>query len=133
MAPPPSTKTQLDSFLKDPRIFPFFNYALLFFMVVTFGATGILALLIANFREDKAPDWIKTHYEFQKRTFWLSIVPILACAIAAIYLKGHGIQNQTVTFALVVLPLLYVAGRCITGFNHLLYNRAYPTPKGWMI
>lgn len=129
----PSTKAQLGNFLKDPRLFPFLNYLLLFFMVMTFGLTGIVVLLVANFREDKAQDWVKTHYDFQKRTFWIGIVPILACAILGIYLKAHGIQNQVLIFALVVIPLLYVIGRCITGFNHLLYNRPYPTPKAWMI
>lgn len=133
MAPPPSTKTQLDSFLKDPRVFPFLNYALLFFMVLTYGATGIVALLIANFREDKAPDWIKPHYEFQKRTFWLSVGPILICAVAGLYLKGHGIQNANINFALVLVPLLYVISRTVMGFNHLLYNRTYPNPKTWTI
>ena len=131
MAPPPSTKAQLDHFLKDPRIIVFINYALLMLMVMTLGMTGVLALVICTFVEDNAPDWIKRHYDFQKRTFWLGIVPILATAAAWIVFAR--ILPQPVLIALVLLSLFMIVGRCIMGFNHLLYHRAYPNPKSWTV
>ncbi len=131
--PSPQDKATLKSVINDPRAIPFLNYLLLFLMVMTLGATGILALLIATFREDNAADWLKSHYEFQKRTFWLGVGPVIACTALGIFLHRHGFDQQMVMFALVAIPLLYVTGRCITGFNHLLYSRAYPNPKGWMV
>ena len=117
------------SFLADPRMMPFLNYLLLFLMVLTFGMTGVLALLIASFREDDAPDWLKSHYAFQRRTFWLGVVPIIACLVAVTVLRTQGILS----LALVLVPLIYLSGRCVTGFNHLLYNRPYPNPKSWTV
>ena len=117
------------SFLADPRKVPFLNYLLLFLMVLTFGMTGVIALLIASFREDDAPDWLKSHYAFQRRTFWLGVVPIIACLVAVTVLRTQGILS----LALVLVPLIYLSGRCVTGFNHLLYNRPDPNPKSWTV
>jgi uncharacterized membrane protein len=127
----PASNTQ--SFLADPRKVPFLNYLLLFLMVLTFGMTGVIALLIASFREDDAPDWLKSHYAFQRRTFWLGVLPIVVCFVAGIVLRAQGINNQILSLALVLVPLIYVTGRCVTGFNHLLYSRPYPKPKSWMV
>jgi uncharacterized membrane protein len=126
-----TTGSQLKSFLADPRIVAFLNYALLIFMPLTYGLTGIVVLLISTFVEDKAADWIKTHYEFQKRTFWLGILPILATVIVTI--RFAQVLPKPVTPALVILTLILVAGRCVMGFNHLFYNRAYPNPKTWTV
>lgn len=121
------------SFLTDPRKVLFLNYLLLFLMVLTCGLTGIIALLIASFREDDAPDWLKTHYEFQRRTFWLGVIPLIACFAVGFALRIQGINNQILSLALVLIPLIYLTGRCVMGFNHLLYNRPYPNPKSWMV
>ncbi len=120
-------------FLADPRKVLFLNYLLLFLMVLTCGLTGIIALLIASFREDDAPDWLKSHYEFQRRTFWLGVVPLIGCFAVGFALRIQGINNQILSLALVLVPLIYLTGRCVIGFNHLLYNRPYPNPKSWMV
>lgn len=120
-------------FLADPRKIVFLNYLLLFLMVLTFGLTGIIAFLIASFREDDAPDWLKSHYVFQRRTFWLGVAPIVICFVVGLVLRAQGISNQILSLALVLVPLIYLAGRCVTGFNHLLYNRPHPNPKSWMV
>ncbi len=131
--PAPPDKATLKSFLADPRVIPFLNYLLLFLMVLTLGLTGILVLLIATFREDGAADWLKSHYEFQKRTFWLGVGPVIVCTALGILLTSHHLNQQMVMYALAGIPLLYVTGRCITGFNHLLYSRPYPNPNSWVV
>ncbi|HVZ30302.1 MAG TPA: hypothetical protein VG839_07905 [Asticcacaulis sp.] len=133
MAPPPSTKSELNTFLKDERIVAFINYALLIFILPTFGITGLLAFLSASFCEDKASDWIKSHYEFQKRTFWLAIGPILLTLFVIAFMAHNHINQPYLGSGLILLCLLYMAGRCIMGFNHLLYHRPYPNPKTWTV
>ena len=127
----PTTGSQLKGFLADPRIVPFLNYALLIFMVMTLGMTGVLALIISTFAEDKAPDWIKTHYEFQKRTFWVGIAPVMVTGLCMTVFAR--LLPGPVIAAFIVLSLVFVAGRCVMGFNHLLYNRPYPNPKTWVV
>lgn len=131
---PPAPHTQkpnpFKAFLTDVRLVPILNYSLVFFMVLTMGISGIIALLVAKFAEDKAPDWIKTHYEFQKRTFWIGIVPVLLVYVAMLRLH---ITSQQVMLALIAIPLIYTAGRAVMGFNHLFYERPVPNPKALLI
>jgi len=131
-------KTFLDhikAFSKDPRLPAFLNYALIFCMVMTFGLTGILALILANFQEEKAPDWIKSHYQFQVRSFWFAIMPVLLSALIYSVVQRHGASPaiNIVMLALVFICLGYTVGRAIMGFNHLLYFRPLPNPKTWLV
>ncbi|MFT4076723.1 MAG: hypothetical protein QM647_14460 [Asticcacaulis sp.] len=124
------------AFLQDVRLVAFLNYALLLFTVMTFGLTALIAMLIANFAEDKGPDWIKTHYEFQKRTFWYGIGPVLASAVVYTFVQRHGITQPVITtvmLGLVLLTLAYTVGRAIMGFNHILHDRPIPNPKTWLV
>lgn len=129
-AKPPS---ELKTFLSDARGVAMLNYALLFFMVMTVGATGVVALLIITFAEDKAADWIKSHYRFQVRTFWIGVVPaILTYFIGQVLLRRYH-ADPLAMFAVVMPVLAWTTARVATGFNHLLNSRAYPNPKTWLI
>ncbi len=120
----------LKSIATDNRLVPMLNYLFVFLMVMTLGLSGILALLIANFREEKAADWLKSHYEFQKRTFWIGIVPVLLVFFAVLRLR---VTDQRIMLVLLVLPLAYTAGRAALGFNHLFHGRPVPNPKAWLV
>jgi len=127
---PHKAAATVKSVVSDSRLVPMLNYFLVFLMVMTMGLSGIVALLIANFREEKAPGWLKTHYEFQKRTFWIGIVPVLAVFFAVLRLH---LTDQRIVLILLAIPLAYTAGRAVLGFNHLFYNRPVPKPKAWVI
>jgi uncharacterized membrane protein len=99
-------------------------------MVMTMGLSGILALLVANFSEEKAPDWVKSHYEFQKRTFWIAIAPVLAVFFAVMRLH---LSDERIILVILAIPLFYTAGRAALGFNHLFHERPVPNPKAWLV
>jgi len=134
-AKPPASNNKAVATVKgvitDSRLVPMLNYLLVFLMVVTMGLSGILALLIANFREEKAPDWLKSHYEFQKRTFWIGIAPTLAAYIIIKPLLH--LTNDQMILLVLALPLAYTAGRASLGFNHLFHERPMPNPKAWIV
>jgi uncharacterized membrane protein len=124
------------AFMNDARLVAFLNYALLMFTVMTFGLTSLIAMLIANFAEDKGPDWIRSHYEYQKRSFWYGIGPVLICAVAYTFVQRHGINNPVITtvmLGVVLLTLGYTVGRAIMGFNHIMHDRPIPNPKAWLV
>jgi len=133
-AKPPASNNKVTATVKsvvtDSRLVPMLNYFFVFLMVMTMGLSGILALLIANFREEKAPEWLKTHYEFQKRTFWIGIGPVLLVFFAIMRLH---LSDQRLMLVLLAIPLAYTAGRAVLGFNHLFYQRPVPKPKAWII
>jgi uncharacterized membrane protein len=130
MTKPGDTK----SFLANGRGAAILIYALLFFMALTLGLAGVVALLVATFADsEKTPDWVKSHFQFQVRTFWIGIVPTFLTFFASQYLiKVY--QVQPIYMFLVVMPVLvWIAGRCAMGFNHLLHGRPYPNPKSWLV
>ncbi|MBW8882762.1 MAG: hypothetical protein JF615_15480 [Asticcacaulis sp.] len=138
----PAKTSQLATFLADGRGMAMLIYALLFFMMMSFGATGILALILTTFADsDTTPEWIRSHYRFQARTFWIGIVPTLLVmvlyltvvpALMASFGNNEG-AKIAVTF-LTVMPVLgWVAARCAMGFNHLFHSRPYPNPKAWLV
>ncbi|MGA9658911.1 MAG: hypothetical protein WBQ60_07415 [Asticcacaulis sp.] len=133
--PAPVKPTGFRGLWQDPRLVAFINYALLFFTVMTFGLSAMVVMLIANFAEDKASDWLKSHYEFQKRTFWYSIVPILLISVFYTFVQRHNMGTAMTVAALVLLlaAMGYTAGRAIMGFNHLMHNRNVPNSKSWLI
>lgn len=128
--PKSTTLSQLTAFLRDERLVPFLNYLLLFFMVMTVGLSGVLALIVANFAEFKAPEWVKSHYRFQARTFWIAIVPVILMTVVYVFIQRHGGGGvaPAVALGLMALCLLYTVGRVITGFNHLFHKRPHPDP-----
>ncbi len=125
--------TELKAFLTDARVWVMLNYALLFFMVMTVGATGVLALLVATFAREKSPEWLHGHYDFQVRTFWIGVVPSMAAYMIGQYLLK--VQHAgPLTLFLVIGPVLaWVASRVAMGFNHVLNKRPYPNPKSWLV
>ena len=133
--PAETTMSGIKALLADARLTAYLNYLLILFTVMTFGLTALLAMLVANFAEDKAPDWIKGHYEFQKRTFWYGIGPVLLNAVAYTFVQKNHITAPAITVTMLLLLLFclgYTVGRAVMGFNHLLHERPIPKPKAWL-
>lgn len=121
------------AFLADERLVPFINYALLFFMVMTYGLTGVIVLMVGTFLIDKAPEWVKSHYQFQIRTFWICIVPVLLFSFLGLFLARSGTASPTLLFIVALIPLIWIGSRASIGFNHLFHRRAHPNPKSWLV
>ncbi len=132
-----TTKTFSENFkaiANDARLLAFLNYTLLMFMSMTFGLTAVAALVLASLAEDKAPDWLKSHYTFQKRSLWYGIAPVLVTAVLYTFGARHpGTVMVYIGPVLFVLTLAYTVGRAIVGFNHLLHNRPVPRPTTWLV
>jgi uncharacterized membrane protein len=125
--------SQLKAFFGNPLLVPLINYLLLFLLVVSAGMSGVLAITLAYLFRDDAPEWLKNHYAFQVRTFWIAIaiyIPVMVLLLSPMMtnmIVGGGVI--VVFFGL----FLWIVSRCVMGFNHLVHNRPYPTPKGWLI
>jgi uncharacterized membrane protein len=110
--------------LQDDKTLPVVIYALTLAGLITGGLTSVVAVVLAYVSRKGAPDWLQSHYEFQIRTFWLSLLfGVIGGALTVI---GIGI------FLLAALGV-WIAVRCIMGLSWLLKGQAYPTPKNWML
>jgi uncharacterized membrane protein len=92
--------------------------------LVPAGITHIVGLVLAYISRETAPDWLKSHYTLQIRTFWIGLLYFLvACALIVILI---GIP-------LLVAVFVWFIVRCALGLGRLLRNEPYPTPESWMI
>ena len=84
---------------------------------------GLVGVVLAYVNRDTAPDWLKSHYTFQIRTFWIGLlfwIVSIACCVVLI-----GVLMIFATIAWYVI-------RCALGINRLMSREAYPNPEAWI-
>ena len=96
---------------------------ILYLIGIVIGITGIIGVIMAYVNRADAPDWLKTHYQFQIRTFWIGALYIVIGAILAAAVIGYLVLLFWVTWLIV---------RCAKGMNFLDQKVAHPNPTGWM-
>lgn len=95
----------------------------LYLASILIGITAIAGLIMAYVNRNDAPDWLKSHYQFQIRTFW----------IGALYLFIGVLLSQFIIGLLILLFwLLWLIVRCARGIKYLDRREAHPDPTGWM-
>src|ERR1043166_1401476 len=57
---------------------------ILYLLSLIVGVTGIIGVIIAHVNHADSPEWVKTHYRFQIRTFWIALVYALISVVTAI-------------------------------------------------
>ncbi len=113
-APPPSI-------LSDERQMALIIY-ILYLIPFAFGVTHIVGLVLAYANRPTAPDWLKSHYTYQIRTFWIGLLYFVVACISVILLIG--------LFLVPVVIIWYIV-RCALGLDRLMKREAYPTPESW--
>jgi uncharacterized membrane protein len=119
----PSPPAAPNAPLNDERQMAFVIY-LLYLASLAFPPLSIAGLVLAYVNRETAPDWLKTHYQFQVRTFWIGLL--------------YGGVSFVLCFVLIGLPLMLASlvwfiVRCALGIDRLLKREAYPTPDSWFI
>ena len=96
----------------------------IFYLVgIVVGITGIIGVIMAYVYRGDAPDWLRTHYTFQIRTFW----------IGALYLFIGGLLSAVlIGYLLLLFWLVWLAVRCAKGLKALEEKQAPPNPMGWL-
>src|SRR5688500_9297349 len=46
----------------------------LYLLSLVSGITGLVGVIMAYIYKDGAPEWLRTHYELQIRTFWMAVL-----------------------------------------------------------
>ncbi|MGH7735693.1 MAG: DUF4870 family protein, partial [Gemmatimonadales bacterium] len=113
-APPPSI-------LSDERQMALIIY-ILYLIPFAFGVTHIVGLVLAYANRSTAPDWLKSHYTYQIRTFWIGLLYFVVACISVVLLIG--------LFLVPVVIIWYIV-RCALGLDRLMKREAYPTPESW--
>ena len=97
---------------------------ILMLVPIVIPITHIVGLVMAYVSRDTAPDWLKTHYTYQIRTFWIGMLYMFGAVVSCIVLVG---------FLLVPAVIVWYIVRCALGLSRLMRDEAYPTPLSWTL
>jgi uncharacterized membrane protein len=85
--------------------------------------TSLIGVIMAYVNKDDASEWLKSHYRFQIRTFWIGILYFIIGFITVPIFIGFAIWGFTV---------IWLAVRCVKGLKFLDAKQAHPNPTTWM-
>jgi len=124
--PPASDPGPPSSAFSDDRQMALIIYIL--YLLPLGGVSHVVGLVLAYVSRDSAPEWLRSHYTFQIRTFWMSLLYFAIATILCITIIGL-IIGIPMFFAIT----LWLVVRCVLGLSRLVRNEAYPTPLSWIV
>ncbi len=86
------------------------------------GITPIIGLVMAYIYRDGAPHWLRTHYHFQIRTFWIGLLYVFLGGVTSFIFIGW--------FILLFWLVWYVI-RCVKGLKLAGEGAAVPNAGTW--
>jgi len=96
---------------------------ILYLVGLAVGLTGLIGVIMAYVNRDSAPDWVRSHYEFQIRTFWIGLLMLVVGFVLSIVVIG---------WLLILFYYVWLIVRCIKGMQYLGRGDAHPDPDTWM-
>ena len=94
----------------------------LYLLALVSGITGIIGVVMAYMYKDGAPEWLRSHYELQIRTFWIGLLYAFIAGVLCAILVG---------FVLLFVVALWWIVRCVKGLKHLDQRTPYPDRLSW--
>jgi uncharacterized membrane protein len=86
------------------------------------GITPIIGLVMAYVYRDDAPYWLRTHYHYQIRTFWIGLLYLLVGGVTASIFIG---------WLILVFWLIWYLVRCVRGLKLASEGASVPNPTTW--
>lgn len=122
--PSPPTLPSPSSVFSDDRQMVMVIYILFLVGFPTLHTATIVGLILAYVNRDTAPEWLRSHYTLQIRTFWIGLVYFTLSGLCTLLLIG---------FPMLAAAMIWYVLRCAQGINHLVKRQAYPTPQSWLL
>ena len=95
----------------------------LYLLTLLTGITALIGVVMAYINKDDAPEWLRTHYEMQIRTFWIGLLFSIVAGILCAILIG---------FVLFFVIAIWWIVRCVKGLKYLDQRAPYPDHRTWM-
>ena len=100
---------------------------ILYLVGIIFFITAIIGVVVSHIYIGDAPRWLKSHYQFQIRTFWIGVLYALVGVILILPILG------VVNFLIIgLLWAVWIIVRCVKGIKSLDQKEIHPNPTGWM-
>jgi uncharacterized membrane protein len=112
----------------------------LYLMSWTFsGIPAAVGVISAYICRNRAPEWLRSHYRFQIRTFWIGICLALPGKFFLLFGIRMSDDDSGIGFPFIVAGgvvlvfwALWGLVRCIKGLRLVRRGEAYPNPAAWM-
>ena len=84
--------------------------------------SSLIGVIFAYVYQDDAPEWLKSHYQHQIRTFWIAFL-----------FSFIGVMTLWIFIGKIILlvTLIWFLIRMIKGFKALNNRAPYPNPTSW--
>jgi uncharacterized membrane protein len=100
------------------------NVVYILYLVSLFtGLTGLIGLIMAYVNYGNSEPWVKTHYQFQIRTFWIGLLISVVGVITTLILIG---------WLVLLFGLIWLIMRCTKGMSLLGRREPVPNPETWL-
>jgi uncharacterized membrane protein len=95
----------------------------LYLVSLVVGITAIVGVIMAYVSKTDAPEWLKSHYIFLIRTFWIGLLYTVIGIVLTVVVIG---------FLILLFALIWWIVRCAQGLNLLSKNQPVPNYQTWM-
>jgi uncharacterized membrane protein len=97
---------------------------ILYLIGIVVPLTSLVGVVMAYMNRKDAPDWLKAHYTFQIRTFWIGLLYSVISYLTTVMFVG---------FILLLGVFVWLIVRCVKGMQYLERRQAMPNPETWLI
>ena len=97
---------------------------ILYLVGIIVFVTDVVGVVIAYIYRGDAPRWLRSHYQFQIRTFWIGVLYMLISVVLIFDVIG---------FWTFLLWAIWMIIRCVKGIKSLDQKDTHPNPTGWML
>jgi uncharacterized membrane protein len=96
---------------------------ILYLVSLVVGVTSIVGVIMAYVYRGEAPDWLRSHYRFQIRTFWIGLLYVVLGMLLSVVLIG---------FLLLLFWLIWLILRCVKGMQQLERREPIADIETWL-
>ena len=120
---PPSAPRETDKWLEPGRDNMTVIYVL-YLAAFVVGITGIIGVVLAYMNRDKTSGWLRTHYDWAIRTFWIGMLYSVIAALLVVVLIG---------IPLLIAVAVLIIVRVVIGWQKLSKGEPITNPQSWLI
>ena len=96
---------------------------ILYLVGLIVGITSLVGLIMAYINRGDAPDWVKTHYRYQIRTFWIGLLYGVIGVVTTLILIG---------WLIILFVVIWWIVRCAKGIKGTGAGQPIANPATWM-
>ncbi|MBX2849222.1 MAG: hypothetical protein KTR16_12925 [Acidiferrobacterales bacterium] len=96
---------------------------ILYLVSIVVGVTSLIGVVMAYLNKGEAPDWVKSHYQFLIRTFWIGLLYGII---------GLVLMTVLIGFLVLLFVLVWYIVRCVKGMQLIEKGQPHPDPTSWM-